>query len=235
MKTIYIAILLFTISMLGIHAQDTDPYALLNNLKSRFDKIRDYSADMEIKVDVDFIKMPVKHATIYYKQPDKIKFKSDEFFMIPKRGLGNQLSQILNEPYNAIYAGEDTLDSQVNDVVKILPMGKKPDIILATWWIDRTSETISRTENNTRDQGTFTVDLKYGSNSDLLPAQMIISFEIENLSIPLKFIGKNNGINIDKDKMKDKEQGQVIINFSNYHINSSLPDEIFKDDQNEDE
>ncbi len=212
-------------------AQEADPYAIIDSLKSRVLSVQDYSADIEIEVDVDFINMPVKHATIYYKQPDKIRFKSDEFIMLPKKGFDNQFRKILDEPYNAIYLGREKIDGKDQYVIKIIPMSKKPDIILATWWIDTTNYLITRAESNTRDEGTFVIDFEYSEPKLLLPTQMTVSFEIEKLSIPLKFIGKTAGMEIDKNKMGDKQEGKVYIRFSNYRVNQTLDDALFREEE----
>jgi hypothetical protein len=218
---------------MSVFAQDPDPYALIDSVKSRIYSIRDYTADIEIEVDVDFINMPVKHAKIYYKQPDKIKFKSEEFIMLPKKGFDNQLRKILDETYTAIYLGSEKINGQDHHIIKIIPMGKKPDIILATWWINADDYLISRSESNTRDEGTFMIDFNYEDPDLLLPSSMVVSFKIEKLSIPLKFIGKTAGMEIDKTKMGEEQNGKVFIRFSNYSINQSLEDSVFTDESEE--
>lgn len=229
----YIILIIWLIPWQYIVAQETDPYELIEKLISTSEAVSDYSADIEIEVDVDFIKMPVKHARIFYKHPDKIKFKSEEFIMLPKKGLNNQLTAILNEPYTAIYLGSELIDGKSHHVVRIVPMGKNPEVILATWWIDANDFRISKSESNTRKNGSFTIDFQYDDPEIILPTQMIFSFEIEKLNLPLKFIGKAGGVEIDKDKMEEVNRGRVFIRFSNYKINSDLPDELFLEQEDQ--
>lgn len=213
-------------------SQETDPYEIIEQLKSRLESIHDYEADIEIEVDVDFISMPVKHARIFYKQPDKIKFKSDEFIMIPKKGFNNQLMAILKEPFNAIYIGEEIIDEQVNHVIKVIPLGKNPKVILATWWIDRNDFRLTKTESITRDEGSFTISFEYRNEEFVLPDEMIISFSIENMQIPMKFIGKSADSGGDNPKnTTGKQTGNVIIRFSNYKINQDISDVFFEDEK----
>lgn len=212
--------------------QETDPYPILDSLKAKVMAINDYQVDLEIEVDVDFINMPVKHAQMFFKQPDKIKFKSDEFIMIPKKGLNNPIRKILDEPFTAIYVDSENIEGQMVDVIKIIPLGKKPDIVLATWYISQSNGLIVRSENNTRNDGTFNVDFAYGPESIALPQMMTITFEIEKLSLPMKFIGKTSGMEIDKTKMDGPQQGKVYIRFSNYLINLGLKDESFNEEEN---
>jgi len=227
---------LFTVVInCSLFAQEPDPYKILDQIKINLEQINDYTADVEIEVDVDFINMPVKHATIFFKSPDKVKFKSKEFFMLPKRGINNKLNKLLEEEYSAIYTGQEQINGQQHHVIKIVPLSKKPEIILATWWIDTASYQIKRTESNTRDEGTFVVDMIYDNLELTLPKEIVVSFEIEKMKLPMKFIGKTAGMEIDKDKMKDKQNGKVFIRFSNYIINSNLADELFIPDDVEKE
>lgn len=208
-------------------AQEVDPYKVLGHVKELADQIKDYTADIEIEVDVDFIKIPVKHATIYFKSPDKIKFKSDEFFMIPKRGFKNVYRDLLNSNYSAIYAGDEWIDDKIQYIIKIIPLEKKPDVIMATWWIDTANYTISRIESHTRNDGTYMIDFDYKDPDIPLPSMMQIAFEIEKMKFPLKFIGKSTGVDIDELKTDKKQSGKVYMRFSNYVINSNFEDSIF--------
>jgi hypothetical protein len=232
----YIILFLFLTTMLvkPARTQETDPYKILGILKERTALVKSYSANIEITVDVDFIKMPVKHATLYFKQPDKISFKSTDFIMLPKRGFHNTVTKILDNPFIAMNAGNEKIGNRDQYVIKIIPSDKKSDIILATWWIDRETGNLTRNESNTRDQGAFVVDMKYSRPSDLLPAEIIISFEIEGLSVPLKLIGKSKGMSIDKQKMNGKKSGRVIIKFSGYRVNGTVDDAVFQSKEDSD-
>jgi hypothetical protein len=87
---------------------------------------------------------------------------------------------------------------------------------------------VSRVENNTRSDGSYTLDFSYGQESELLPAMIKITFEMEDFNIPLKFIGKPIKSDDKKLKQKGKKSGIVYIRFSGYKINSGLSDNIFE-------
>lgn len=228
------AILFILIGLFGIHiilAQAPNPDSILQGALSEIDKIKSYEVDVEIQVDVDFINMPNKRAKMFYKHPDKVKFKSDEFIMIPQKGIKNGVHKLLSEPYASIYVGEEILDQSNYHVIKIIPMGKKPDVILATVWLDKKTLLVGKTESSTRNQGTYIVEFRHSEPNHNLPSEMIISFEIENLKIPLKFIGKAQGIDIDSDKAKGKQEGKVYIKFTNYIINQEMDNSIFEENR----
>lgn len=229
-------ILSILISLFVVHAafsQEHNPDTLIRNVLEKIEKVESYQVDIEIEVDVEFINMPIKHATMFYKHPDKIKFKSDEFIMLPKKGLNNGIQKLLSEPYTSIYVGMETISESKHHVVKIIPLGKKPDIILATLWINEENMLVSKSESSTRNEGTYVVEFAYEDTNIPLPSEMIISFEIENLKIPLKFIGKTQGIDIDSDKAKGKQEGRVYLRFRNYILNQSIDNSVFEDKTSE--
>ncbi len=228
MKTI-ILIILCLIGFHSVFGQRPNPDSLIRKVLTEIEKVKSYKVDVEIEVDVEFINIPVKHATMYYKHPDKIKFKSDEFIMLPRKGLNNGIHKLLSEPYTSIYVGKELINETNNHIVKIIPLGKKPDIILATLWINEKNFLVSKSESSTRNEGTFTVKYSYLDKTLALPSEMEISFEIENLKIPLKFIGKTQGINIDPEKAKGKQEGKVYIRFKNYELNQAIDNSVFED------
>ena len=215
-------------------SQESNPYVILDSLKEKIEQVHDYRADIEIEVDVDFINIPVKHATMIYKAPDKVKFRSEGFFMVPKKGINMPVREIMDQPYSAIYVGDDTLSGRLQHVIKVVPMTKKPDIILSTWWIDQETTLLSRSESSTRDEGTFTVDFSYDDPALPLPTQMEISFEIEKINLPMKFIGKTQGLEFEKKELEPGESytGKVIVRFSGIQINTNPPDKEFEEDKN---
>ena len=233
-KPYFLSFVLFLLNI-GLIAQEkgNDPYSIIDSLKSRLETIEDYTAEIEIEVDVAFIRMPVKHATILYKKPDKIKFRSDEFIMLPKRGLSNSLTKILEEPFTAIYLGQEIIGEETLHVIRIVPLGKNPKIIVATWWINSNSYLIVKNESNSKNNGSYYVDFIYNDPSIILPTELIISFDIEEMQIPLKFIGKSKGMEVDKSKIDKPQKGKVSIRFSDYKINMQLKDELFDDDLGE--
>ncbi len=76
-------ILLFSVTGFS---QSKDPDEILNNIIKAFEKIEDYVVDVNIKVDVAFLKVPEANAKIYFKQPDKVHMESEGFALTAKTG-----------------------------------------------------------------------------------------------------------------------------------------------------
>ncbi|MBI9035311.1 MAG: hypothetical protein JEZ03_12645 [Bacteroidales bacterium] len=223
-------ILLIVLGPLSLFAQDYDPDQLIEKLIAKYDRIESYSADVEIDVDVEFIKMPVKKARIFYKKPDRFKVEADGFVLLPKKGMKFSIETFIEQPYKAILSGTEVFKERELAVVKIIPLVNESDFVLATLWIDPLMNIIYKIETHTKNMGSFSVDLFYDHNPYDLPVKQQIQFEIENFKIPLKFAGK---ISIDTDMETQKSRGQVTVLYSNFKVNIEISDEMFNEMQKE--
>ena len=225
-------LLIWMHSQSNIFAQEINPDSLLIKVKQKLELIKDYKADIDIHLDVDFIKMPDKHAKMYFKHPDKVRFTSDEFIMLPKRGIGISLRKLLSGNYIAVYSGQEEINGKPHVVVKVIPESKKSDIVLSTLWIDTENARISKMENTTRDTGSYMIYLMYGDHEVELPTEIKISFRVKNLEIPLKFIGKNSTVDIDELQKDGDKKGIVIIKLNYYEINRGIKETFFDGEGN---
>jgi outer membrane lipoprotein-sorting protein len=214
----------------AIQSQQVDPQSILNRLLEIQNQIDDYEAQVEIDVDIEFIKMPVKTARVIYKKPDKMRFRSDEFLMLPKRGLSQStINNLLESDYNAVYIGLEYIESEPYHHIKVIPYSSK-EIVLASLWVDTTTFLVRRMQNFTKSRGNYLVDISYYDEIDL-PSELKITFEAKEFNIPLDFI--NRTIEIDKDKMKSQEvkTGYIYLRFSDYRINQGLDEAMFEDEE----
>jgi hypothetical protein len=219
-------LLLIWVTAMG---QSPDPHLILGKLIEKQSAIRDYEAKVEIDVDVEFIKMPVKTATIYFEQPDKVKFKSDDFLMLPKKNMSQSMvTTLLQEDYNAIYVEEDYIEGEPYHYIKIIPYRSK-DIVLSGLWIDTTTHLVRRMENFNKSGGNFLIDFEYDKTVQL-PSRMKVTFQVKEFNIPLDFINRN--IEIDKEKVKGDElkTGHIYLRFYDYKINKGVSDDIFTEE-----
>ncbi|WP_457831933.1 hypothetical protein, partial [Staphylococcus aureus] len=71
------------------------------------DSIQSFSVDLTLDVDIDFINMPTKKAKMKYTKNKPIRFSSDDFVMLPKRGLDFTLNSLLSYSYITVPRGEE--------------------------------------------------------------------------------------------------------------------------------
>ncbi len=227
MKKFFLIIFFISIQSFG---QQKDPDIVLNNLKDKFKKIHDYTADIRIKIDVDFIKAPESEAKIYFKQPDKIHFESENFALLPKEGINFSPMAFLNGNYTAIFEKYDTVDGAKAAVIKVIPLNDKSNIILTTLWIDQTRDFILKTESTTKTNGTFSLELNYKGSPDSypLPSLMVFSFNIERNKFSNGMPNNEDSAGEKPDEKKSRT-GKVYIYYSNYTVNKGVPDSIFNE------
>lgn len=211
-------------------SQSKDPEAILNKVKAEFSKIEDYTVDVKIKVDVDFLKMPDREAKIYFKKPDKIHIQSEGFAMLPKEGLNFSPFGLLNSNYTSFYVREDTLNGIVTSVIKVIPLEGRSDVILSTLWVDTKRDLILKVESSRKPEGTFTIDLDYLKTAKgfWLPSSMVFTFSIDRSILPRKFnFDTDSDLKKALDDSTKAQTGKVFIDYSNYKVNTGLSDAIF--------
>ncbi len=219
-----------------VFSQSKDPDVILNNVIKSFEKIEDYVVDVNIKVDVSFLKVPEADAKIYFKQPDKVHFESDGFALLPKQGINFSPISLLNTEYSAFYGNEVILNGNEVSVIKIIPLNEKSNVILSTFWIDQINNRIIKVESSRKPSGTFILEFIYPEKKAefILPELMVFTFSIDNMRLPMDIAGETGSENNSENEGDEKvKSGKVYIRYSNYIINNGLPDNIFTEEKDE--
>lgn len=228
MKKIVLLVLVF-ISGFGF-AQSKDPNKILKAVKTRFNKVRDYQANVSVKLDMDFVKVPESRAKLYFKQPDKVKIESTGFAMLPKQSVNFSPAQFLKDNFTALYVRNETVNNKNLDVIKIIPNSDTTDVILTTVWIDQSQSIITKVETSTKKGGTIQIDFVYDPKTIPLPTTLKFSFNLGDVQMPVNVESAQSNQN---DKRGDRRsgsaklKGSVIMTYSDYKINTGIPDSFF--------
>lgn len=225
-------VLIFLLFITEIFSQQKIADELINSVITNFNRVKDYEVDIDIKVDVEFLKVPESKAKIYFKQPDKIRLKSDGFALLPKDGLDFSPAALAKKDYTAIYEQDVMLNGIKTSVVKVIPVGEQSNIILSTLWIDPINKVIRKVESTTKTNGTFTIELFYDEAMKYpLPEKMVFSFNIDKLNLPKAFSNDGNPPKKRKRVPDAPTKGNVIVKYSNYKVNIGIPDSVFEEKQ----
>lgn len=224
-------ILIFIYTALAVtnsFAQKKDPDEILQRVVSEFNKVEDYTVDVEISVDISFLKMPDRKAKIYFKQPDKVHIESDAFTILPKQAIRFSPQLILGDSYTALYEREEKINGVNATVIKVIPLNQDTDVILTTLWVDTKRNVIVKIESSVKPTGTFEIEMNYLKTSQgyLLPDSIKISFETGNIFIPPNLTDESNKEEQSGNSGSSKK-GKVYLHYSNYKINQNLPDSLF--------
>lgn len=225
-------LLLFLLFMTNlVFTQSKDPDKILENVVDNFSKVQDYSVDVNIKIDVEFIKVPETKAKIFFKQPDKIHLESDGFAMLPKNGMEFSPTALITKEHTAIYEKDVVLNGVNTALIKVIPLGDQGDVILSTLWVDQVMNVIRKVESTTKTNGTFTIDFSYAKDLKYpLPSEIIFSFNVDKMNIPATISGETAPENPKKKKGRSDgvTKGKVIVKYNNYEVNKGIADSIFE-------
>jgi hypothetical protein len=212
----FIFVLFGTEVLLG---QNADQDLLV--IKQRIDSIEAFTAHLILDLDIDFINMPTKEAEIHYVKDKPVKFSSDDFILIPKRGLDFSMSEIFSYDFITVDRGLVEKNESMHRVINVIPTDKKADYAIATFVLDTINHRIIESEINTKKDGSYTLTMHYKNKESILPSKVVVSFEINRIKIPLNYMGK--GTEIDKEELKSDgpKTGKIILQIDGYKIRYS--------------
>ncbi len=180
-------------------------------VKSRLDSIETFQADIKLHVDISFIKMPDKEAQAAFRKGEDVVITSEDFVLIPKRGLDLSFSELFEYPFMVIDRGQVEGESTSLLAISILPTDNKADFSVANLHIDIEKQRITWAEINTKKDGTYTLSLTYADIQAVLPTKLNVSFEMDRIRLPLNFAGSD--VTIDRKKMRrtDQKAGKITL------------------------
>lgn len=208
-----IVFLLFGVVMLN--AQSVEE---LDRLRDKMNDITSFSARVRLETDIDFIRMPVKTARMTYKREEPVKLESDDFVLVPKRGMDLLLWEIFKYDYIAVPRGQ-TLKGGVNCVtLNVIPEDKRAKYAIATLFIDTATDRLVEAEIQTRKQGAYTLNMFYDNKTNLLPDKVEVSFEVEKVKIPVRYLAREGEVDREAFKAEGLKTGKVVLYFDQYEI-----------------
>jgi len=236
-----IIIILVLLCAIVVEGQQKDPKKIFDAVRLKFNKVNDYKADANIKLDMSFIKVPDMKAKVYFKKPDKIKVDASGFAMLPKQGVRFSPADLLKGDYTSLYVKSETLNNRKVDVIKTIPNSDTTGIILSTLWIDAAENVIVKVETSRKNGGTTLIELSYDNYDYGLPSQIKLSLNLGDAHLPDH---ESNNINAGDDSNKNEKirrgmrggismKGSVIMNYTNYEINKGIPDSFFEEKEKE--
>lgn len=226
----YLFFVLCILSFAFASAQNKTPNQLLHDVYAKIHKVKDYSVNAHIKVDIPFIKMLPINVTIYFKQKDKFKVDSKSIAIVPRQGF-DQIAKIIGDTgqFTAMIQGIDKIGTTQIIIVNIIPLQDTSDIILGKFWIDPKQNLVLKSQLTTKTNGTMLAEYFYGAQTVFgLPDKMIFTVEIKRFKMPKGVTADmSNTKTNDDDKQKDNKRGKIYITLNNYKINQGIPDSIF--------
>jgi len=209
-------------------AKIKDANEILAKVVKGFNEVKDFSADIDAKINMERVQIPKMHAELFFKKPDKVHFSSQSFLLVPREGVALNPS-VLQEHYLTTSTMHDTVDGK--NLFKLLLAAKdaKTRLRALSIWVDPINWTITKIETIPYEGRTLSMIFTYECQQEKywLPSKLIVSFASESdktqkdTSSPVnnQFEGLQRSM---------PRNGTVTVVYSNYKINIGLSDEIFE-------
>jgi hypothetical protein len=212
-------------------AKAIDSTVLFESMKQKVFTVRDYSADVKMKINVHYMKVPTLKGKMYFKSPDKLRLeRRGGLSLMPKKNINLTLSNLIpTGKVTVIDLGYVEYHGKKMHVIKVIPDDDNSTIILAKLWIDESELLAVRTETTTRNDGTIAMEMVYGKYKEYaLPDNVTIFMNLKEFKLP-------EGITMDYNKAPEPAQatpakdtkGTIQITYLDYQINKGLSSSIF--------
>jgi hypothetical protein len=214
------------IVILYCQVQSQNPRSILNQVQVKLNKVNNYKADINIKVDLPYIiMMPIK-TKLYFKQKDKFKIDSKSIAVLPKQGF-LQLNSLVNDTvnYTAIFQSLETINKVKTSLINLIPNNDTSDVVLAKLWVDATNHVVIKSQVTTKSSGTIKTEYTYSNQLSFgLPDQIKFIVDVKKFKIPKALAAD---INTSTSKKVEKKSGEIVVVLTNYEINKGISDSVF--------
>ena len=174
-------------------------------------EISDYRAEVAVTTDIEDVDIPVRHITVYYKQPDKMRVDSEGVVFVPKTAIGlNSLGTLIAENSRCVLAGEKQVNGRQLYFVKVLPPEDASDEERVVVWIWGDNWTVQKLQVFRGQQQLFQVRWVYQKIADKYWMPKWIIFTTSAGRLP------------------GRKQGEVTLHFSKIEVNLGVKDEVFE-------
>ncbi|MDL1892925.1 hypothetical protein FBQ87_08545 [Sphingobacteriales bacterium CHB3] len=191
--------------------------AILKYVEANFAGIQDYTVSLEAKVDLERLKVPQMKATMYFKQPDKFHFDSEGFALLPKEGLSFAPGSLTSR-----YDVEEVKEENALYVLTLKPKARKTNarplvtVNPANWTVLRIASLQPGGRN-------IQTDFEYEKLEGYwLPVRLTATLAVDTSEASV-----SDNVQQRRPSLVP-QQGTIQIRYSDYRINSGLPDELFE-------
>lgn len=225
-----ITLFIFFAQWITVAKPPLDAKDILEKVRSRLDSVTDYSATVNVAVNIPNLRMPEKDLQIYYKKPDKFTVKTYGFAIVPKVGLlPSQMDFLAENTTVALRSTPDQNDSKAY-ILEIRTTESQTDMT-TTVWIDAQRWTIEKVLFNAPELGESVVVIHYQSIEGIwLPDTTTVYLDLKRsipeihrptIDSPVGFHGGRSG--------SGPMNGTIRLIFRDYQLNQGLEDALFSE------
>ncbi|MBI4429772.1 MAG: outer membrane lipoprotein-sorting protein [Ignavibacteriales bacterium] len=221
---------LFAVSV-SAYAQTKSGDAILRNVEKNAEGVQDFTVTLEGEIDMERLRVPRTTATMFYKKPDKVAFDSQGFGLVPREGVLLNAT-VLRQRYNSTIVGDDTANGR--KVLKLQLVAKDPKTRLRELQllVDAANWVIVRAQTTPYEGRVLTLEFSYRKESETywLPRTMRATFGTTVVPVERPRLDSNPAPagQLEEMQRSTPRSGSITINYTNYRINTNLPDSLFQ-------
>jgi outer membrane lipoprotein-sorting protein len=213
---------LLTVGIQSALSQSVDAAQILHNVKSQFDLVEDYTATLKVTVDMERMQIPEMFATIYFKQPDKFHIEAKNFAMVPREIVALNPAQLADK-FDATVVGSERKEGVTVYKLRLISKPEKGKPSRESYiWVDGVRWVVIHFESTPSDVRKVAVDLEYETVDGKYALPSKIEARMDAQQPPDSSAEKMY------NPQRMPRKGTASIVYSNYKVNTGLPDEIFE-------
>ena len=208
----WLIILLFSFSIGLFSAQSSDAKKRMLNMVEKLERVPPYSCDVNINIDVKFIRIKERVGKMIYRSPEDIDYKIKGFAFLPKKEMGTISTSLFKDDFIAIDMGKEN----ENQIIKVIPMDINSEIVTGQFWID-SADLVQKMILITKEKGSYTAEMNYNGTLYDLPSKIRMSFDVKNQKMPALLTGDLEAYTDEMDE-DEVSKGTITIMYSNHQF-----------------
>ena len=208
----WLFILLFSFFIGLFSAQSSDAKKRMLNMVEKLERVPPYSCDVNINIDVKFIRIKERVGKMIYRSPEDIDYKIKGFAFLPKKEMGTISTSLFKEDFIAIDMGKEN----ENQIIKVIPMDINSEIVTGQFWID-SADLVQKMILITKEKGSYTAEMNYNGTLYDLPSKIRMSFDVKNQKMPALLTGDLEAYTDEMDE-DEVSKGTITIMYSNHQF-----------------
>ena len=200
---------------------------VLKHIEAQVAGVKDYTVTLDVVADIEHMKVPPMHATLYYKKPDKVHVASKNFAMVPRESMGMQFSK-LSERYAVDSVLADAKATPPTYRLVMHPRDERSAIRKIVLTVNGERWTPERIEIPQADRSLMKAEFAYQHESGFwMPSVLTVSFAMGQSDTtgtpPANPFGGGGRM----PARGAGRTGTITVKYSEYKVNTGLGDEVF--------
>jgi hypothetical protein len=204
---------------------------ILKKVEAVFSAVEDYTVTLDVTTDIERLKIPPMHLTMYYKQPDKVHFDTEGFALLPREGLALPFSR-LSQRFLVDSVQKYTEGSIELERLVLRSRDERARLRKAVLYVHPQRWTPEKIIAQMPDGSTMTAAFQYERIAEhWMPVQLHVEFVAarRDTVAPSTPAGESpfGEPPASRTRFTPPRAGSITVHYSEYRINTGLSDDIF--------